>query len=169
MSEPGLRALTLRQPWASLIAVGGLQYATQPAPAPADSVDKPLAIYASTAAVPAAVPEPMERALAKVELKAEELPTAAFVAVVTMHDSFPAEEVARGLVAKHAPNMPDELHLGNFEPGMWAWRFAARRNLLEPVGYRRPPEHTEALWEVPTPILDRLRAAYVAGREVAHA
>lgn len=159
MPERPLHALTLRQPLASLLVLGHKVYDTHPIKPPAGAVGQPLAIFAHPKSPPTST-EALTNLMRLAGLDRVEVPLGAFVGIVTMHEAKPADEVARGLLVKAAPNMPDEMHIGNFEPGVWAWRFGNRR-AINPVPWRGDSTPGgDGLWEVPTTLLQPLRDAY---------
>lgn len=152
-----LHALTLHQPWASLLVAGEKKYETRVDPPPAEAIGRPIAIYANGREVLDTLGAFIEEALQRADLAPDELPLGAIIAIATLHEPFPAEEVARGLVAKAGGDYPHELHLGNFEPEMTAWRFGG----WCPIKPVICPGNT-GLWQLPLPIIERVREAYRA-------
>lgn len=153
-----LHALTLHQPWASLLVAGEKTYETRVEPPPAEAIGQPIAIYASGRPAPGTLTVFIEEALERASLAPDELVCGAIIAIATLHESFPALEVSRGLVAKAAGQYPHELHLGNFDPEMTAWRFGGWCP-IEPVIC----PGNSGLWQLPLPIIERVRDAYRAG------
>lgn len=142
----GLKALTLWQPWASLIAMGLKQYETRDWPPPATSIGGLLAIHA--AARP--IDESGERvwldalSLAYQEGKLtdkstvpllHQLPLGKVVAIAKlegchrMKHGGPVESFSTRICDKSEL----ELMVGLWQPGRWAWELSNVRPLLEPV------------------------------------
>lgn len=137
-----LLAITLWQPWATLLALGLKKYETRSWPTPGFAIGQPCAIHA-------AVRKPrydecneeIISALANRDVRAlEELPLGAIVAVSTFQEAAPAEEIAKGLRVVGG----DELAFGDFTPGRFAWRFS-RMTPIQPV----EAKGMQQVWRVP--------------------
>lgn len=139
-----MKALTIWQPWATLIAHGHKQYETRSWPPPVELHGRMLAIHAAKAD-----PEPLPTYdLLDDDL---ELPLGKVVAVATLSASF---RCGSGMMPVSIS--PKEWELGDFSPSRYAWRLDGVIALPEPVpcrGYQR-------IWQVPEAaalaILDQL-------------
>ena len=125
-----VKALSLTQPWASLVATGAKRIETRTWPT---RYRGPLAIHASMR-FPAA-----ERALARTHpfsdaiSDPDALPRGAVIAVVDLVDCIRTEEaLRRGLVG------PREVFFGDYSAGRWAWILGGPRlwGFDEPAGGR---------------------------------
>lgn len=118
-----LQAITLRQPWAALVACGAKRYETR---SWATRHRGPLAIHASArwrAADRALLAsEPWRSALGPAPGAGVDLPLGRVLAVVQLTACVPT--------ASLAPGYPESV-FGDFAPGRWAWRLEGVR-LLEP-------------------------------------
>lgn len=118
-----LQVLTLRQPWAALVACGAKRYETR---SWATRHRGPLAIHASArwrAADRALLAlEPWRSALGPAPGAGVDLPLGRVLAVVQLTACVPT--------ASLAPGCPESV-FGDFSPGRWAWRLEGVR-LLEP-------------------------------------
>lgn len=117
-------AMTLWQPWASLVALGLKPYETRDRPAPHRLRGQRIAIHAALRkpAFGDITPE-IHQAIASATGNMtwfELLPYGAVVCTVTLEDVFPASAVA-----------PDPF--GDYGPGRWAWRLTDVRPLRPPV------------------------------------
>lgn len=159
MAEP-MRALSLWQPWATLIALGAKAIETRPW---ATRYRGPIAIHAAkrwTGDLAAICHLPrFDRVLSR-----QVMPLGGVVAVADLVECW---EIGRhGLSAGAARrDLPegDERHFGDYGVGRFAWELSRIRPLQEPV----PLRGRQGLWklsrEEEAEILDR------AAREVAHA
>jgi len=147
-----MKALSLWQPWATLVVAGAKRWETRSwkwrGPIPLR-----IAIHASANAprdVAAATdPERFRQTLRTLGMDPLTLETGAILGVVTVTACLPTPEV-RDLLP------PDELAFGDYGPGRWAWR------LLEPAVLPRPVRCKGALglwdltWEVEKAVLLQL-------------
>ena len=128
-----MKALTLRQPWASLVAAGAKRWETR---SWATRYRGPLAIHAAAGWRPVDVAHvPWPAALAMRVEDWERLPRGTVVAIAELVECLPAEAVA--------PGAPEAL-FGDFAPGRWAWRLEGVRSLDPPV----PARGRLGLWEI---------------------
>src|SRR5437660_260684 len=124
-----MRALTVAQPWASLIVLGVKRLETRPW---RTEYRGPLLIHAARA-FPAAARtlcrgDPFRSLLAAAGLDAAGLPLGAVVGGVELLDCVRVEDLPE----------PDagEAALGDFGPGRWVWRLAEPRCRLQPFPAR---------------------------------
>jgi hypothetical protein len=164
-----VKALTLTQPWATLVATGAKRIETRSWPT---GFRGPLAIHAAKGFPPSAralcIEQPFAAALRRAGYHglgllapAKVLPLGAIIAavelvdVVRIGDSLPVDVFSRFMVA------PDEGAFGDYTPGRYAW-------LLNPIGdplVRTQPlpepipcRGALGLWNVPDdllPLIDR--------------
>ena len=148
-----MNALTLHQPWASLIAAGVKSCETRHWAAPKADWNTLIGIHAG-----ARTDQDFRRRDTEVLrcLGNEPLPTKAIVAIARLHDCVPTETLAPG---------PLEEHFGDLTPGRYAWRLTDIHPLSEPVpvaGHHKvwtvPPEAvalilSRLLPELPVPLL----------------
>lgn len=143
-----IKALTVWQPWASLIAHGVKVFETR---SWATKWRGPLAIHAAGRwgrDIDMLVQRPPYPALlAGLELRAETLPLGCVVCVVDLIDVIPARDVLVRI-------SDGERRLGDFRPGRFAWELGNVRLLKEPV-YAKG---TQGLWwwDVPDGLGKRL-------------
>lgn len=129
-----MKALTIRQPWASLLAHGIKRYESRTW---ATSYRGPLLIHAGLGRVSIDPQSPLDRFLATA-LPSESLPRGAFIAIADLVAIHRADSIA--------PFWPEEL-LSNFQPGGYLWEVAHPRLLARPL----PARGALSLW---TPALD---------------
>ena len=122
----GVKALTLTQPWASLVALGFKRVETR---SWRTSYRGPLAIHAAKS-FPASARQfaAEERAIGRLPGR---IPRGAIICTVELIDCRPAQDVALEVSGL-------ERHLGDFAWGRWAWLFApdSLRVLEEPIASR---------------------------------
>lgn len=128
-----MKALTLHQPWASLIAAGVKSCETRHWAAPKADWGTLIGIHAG-----ARTDQDFRRRDTEVLrcLGDDTLPTKAIVAVARLHDCVLTETLIPG---------PLEEHFGDYTPGRYAWRLADIQPLTEPV----PVPGHHKLWTVP--------------------
>lgn len=137
-----MKALSVQQPWASLIGCGAKRYETR---SWATSYRGPLAIHAS-AGFPRRARALLDdaacaRALARVlapsgSPSAAALPLGCVIAIAMLADCVPTVPLADGL-------QPEERAFGDYAPGRWAWRLEGVCLLPEPV----PARGRLGLWQ----------------------
>jgi hypothetical protein len=149
-----VKALSLWQPWASLVALRLKKYETRSWRPPVGRVPLRLAIHAAKAA-----PHPLERDQSLLERLEQHgyafeprhapllrLPRGAVIAVVDV------VEVERTMIIGErlrAEGNLDELAAGDYGPGRFAWRLENVRRLRIPMPYRG----MQGLFEVPDEFL----------------
>lgn len=141
-----MKALTLTQPWASLVAQGHKTIETR---SWRTSYRGPLVIHAAKGYPrDAQLFASTEAALGRLPHR---IPRAAAVAVVEMVACLPTEELNLEISGL-------ERHLGDYGPGRWGWVFDPAKLFVfpEPVPY----SGALGLWEfparmIPTPVLPR--------------
>lgn len=123
--------ITVRQPWATLLAYGRKEFETRSWPL---HYRGPLAIHASS------MLHPDDRIWAREDVDigrilqelgyadVTQLPVGAVLAVGTVVDCVPTADLRYLTRTERA--------LGDFSPGRWAWRFARMNRLREPVPAR---------------------------------
>ena len=118
-----MKAITLTQPWASLVALGYKRVETRSWPT---RYRGPLAIHAAKG-FPAWARQFAEEERAIGRLPAR-IPLGATICTVELVDCRPTQEVALEISGL-------ERHLGDYAPGRWAWLFdpASLQVLEEPI------------------------------------
>lgn len=165
-----MKALTLTQPWATLVAIGAKTIETR---SWRTSHRGWLAIHAAKAmpreAIELCITEPFASVLSEHARTPADLPRGAFVAVALLEDITPTDPDADrgcrfGSLQEEDPETVAELTRagwwydggipvahwpqkawGNFEPGRWAWFLEDVEQLNPPVPYRG----AQGLWDVP--------------------
>lgn len=164
-----MKALTIWQPWASLLACGAKQYETR---SWATSYRGPIAIHAAkknvidTMLIPEQVKDEMKKYVGAIAgTKWENLPTGAVIAtaelvnvryivnhpgldmVLAKHINVGAESMTTD---KHDPDFgvyvvpsDQELAFGDWTPGRYAWELANVKILPKPI----PVKGKQGLWE----------------------
>jgi hypothetical protein len=152
-----VKALSLWQPWASLIApparadddrpvVGGKRVETRGWPAPRWLIGERIAIHASkreselwlclTDPFSVYVPEP------------EDLPRGYLIAHARLDR---CSEMTEEAIARLEVEQPHEYAFGLYEPGRFAWVLRDVRRLVDPIPYRG----RQKLFDVPDELTDR--------------
>jgi hypothetical protein len=133
----GMKALTLTQPWATLVALGYKRVETR---SWRTQYRGPIAIHAAKG-FPAEAREfaEVERAIGRVPAR---IPRGAVVCIIDLVDCQPTEDVALRISGL-------ERHLGDYTSGRWAWLFDpdSRRMFSEPIAARG----ALSLWEWANP------------------
>jgi activating signal cointegrator 1 len=117
-----IKALSLWQPWASLMAAGVKRHETRGWSTPYRG---PLAIHAAKTLDEAGAPEDLCIAVFGRHWRAA-MPLGAVVAIGDLRGCLPAAEVAPRTTRA-------DREAGNFTPGRWAWRIDDVRPLAEPI------------------------------------
>ena len=128
-----MKALTLTQPWATLVALGHKAVETR---SWRTSYRGPIAIHAAKGfPAYARTFAEEERAIGRLPLR---IPRGAIVCTIDLVNCRPTEDVALHLSGL-------ERHLGDYTPGRWAWLFdpASLRTLNDPLAARG----AQRLWE----------------------
>jgi hypothetical protein len=124
-----MKAITLQQPWASLVVLGAKCYETRSWPTRHRGM---LLIHAGRAFPETqrklAGSEPFRSALAQRGIEApDDLPLGAILGAVAVSACLPADKVKPG---------PMELAFGDFGPGRWAWKLSDPCRLPNPISYK---------------------------------
>jgi len=132
-----MKAITLFQPWASLIAIGAKTIETR---SWFTAYRGPLAIHAAKKVAP--TDDPYYRSvLAAAGLTYEALPYGVIVATCRLADCWQ-------ITAANCPCYP-EFAFGDFRSGWFAWKLADIKPLSEPV----PARGHHGLWNLKTPLI----------------
>lgn len=155
-------AITIRQPWASLLAAGIKQYETRNWPPYQGMVGAPIAIHAgkSTAGLrdyswqPPAAGLPMgwrDRTLLSLGARPghehEDLPFGAIIAVATLAYVIATDSPMADSIST------EERALGDWQPGRFAWRLDNPRLLAEPI----PCQGQQRIFHVEHPALEFIK------------
>ena len=128
-----MKALTLHQPWASLIAVGAKTTETRSWKAPHSLWGELLAIHAG---------KKEDRDFRETDcdvvhfLGADPTPKGSVVAIARLKDCIPTQQSWPGTL---------EAHFGDYSFGRWAWRLADVQPLAQPVVMTGQ----QGLWRIP--------------------
>ncbi|MEF2247727.1 ASCH domain-containing protein [Paenibacillus sp. IITD108] len=143
-----MRAITLIQPWATLIALGEKRFETR---SRRTHIRGPLAIHAGKKIDREACErEPIKSTLAKHGYTADNLPTGVVVAVAELKDSFVIHpDYIGGAVMLHSETrkthfstLNKEFEFGWFEQGRYAWELANVQQLPEQI----PAKGQQGFW-----------------------
>lgn len=132
-----VKALSLLQPWATLIAIGAKTIETR---SWATKYRGPLAIHASKGLPKKGLPwhESFDKALAETGINGlMECPRGAVIATCKLVDCVKTEVIAGALQGTN------ELMFGDYEPGRYAWILEDIKPLPEPI----PAKGMLGLWE----------------------
>ena len=146
-----MKAITLWQPWASLVALRAKRYETR---SWATSYRGPLAIHAAKKPISSILPliDAYTKQLMEVNLIAfaesfapdagivgfDSLPLGCIVATCELRGVYPVEDVYHRLY-----ELPNESHFGDFSAGRFAWRLTDVVCLDKPI----PARGAQRLWE----------------------
>ncbi|AZK46411.1 ASCH domain-containing protein [Paenibacillus lentus] len=147
-----MKAITIHQPWATLIALGEKRFETRTWDT---NYRGPIAIHAGKQIDQYACEEPeIKAALAKHEFKASNLPTGAVIAVCELAGSYQIyDTIDNGTHIVRCPNdrydfdkveyiRRPERNFGWWESGSYAWELDNVRMLSEPI----PAKGMQRLW-----------------------
>src|SRR5690606_18387977 len=127
-----MKAITIHQPWATLIAIGAKRFETR---SWATKYRGPLAIHAAKKIDVGACREDVIRpVLAEYGYHVDNLPTGAIVAVSTLKDCIKSVETwTDGYVLENGAYVySPEYEFGDFKPGRFAWELTDVKQ-IEPV------------------------------------
>jgi hypothetical protein len=119
-----MKALTLTQPWATLVVRGYKRFETR---GWSTNYVGPLAVHAAVCVSGEA--KELWREMEQEGVIPRSLPLGAIVGLCQIVSCSPTEEVSRNLSAL-------ELALGDYTPGRWAFELAAPSELEKPVSVR---------------------------------
>lgn len=134
-----MKALTIWQPWATLIAIGAKQYETRSWSTEYRGL---LAIHAAKR--PIMLRELNREILTTLEQRdqsLDQLPLGSVLAVARLIDVVPVEQVVT-LAATDQRIANEELYFVNYAPGRYAWKLELVRVAPEPV----PAQGAQGLW-----------------------
>lgn len=142
-----VKALTLWQPWATLIAIGAKKIETR---SWSTSYRGPLAIHAAKRwkedqSAICGLP-PFKSRLEKWGYRKDNLPLGSVLAVVDLVEVYEIGEQVRGgelLRRIRGDDWLDELHFGDYTIGRYAWVLESVKRLAEPI----PARGRLALWD----------------------
>jgi len=144
-----LRAVSLTQPWATLVAIGAKTFETRSWPT---YYRGPLLIHAAKGFPGNAralcymdsFSETLQRAGYK---RASELPTGALIGIVTLVECISTADALEGIdAAEHA--------FGNYGRGRFAWKLTEAVKLVQPI----PCRGALGLWKAPEEIVESLKS-----------
>lgn len=139
MQQRTMKALSLWQPWATLIAIRAKQYETRHW---STNYRGPLAIHAAKRPVKEDEITPTIRAVLADNGEAwDRLLLGKVLCIVRLVDVVPTEEVIERVYRGEVPTM--ELHFGNYAPGRYAWELEMLR--VAP-GAGIPARGAQGLW-----------------------
>jgi hypothetical protein len=135
-----MKAITLHQPWASLIAIGAKPFETRSWPPPRWLIGQRIAIHAGKKGWRDAIDEPMLRAFASAGYQYENMPLGAVVCTARLAGAYRLSREIGGH-AGIAEMLPKSARLanvraddfGDYSPGRWAW-------MLDEIAARLPPD-----------------------------
>lgn len=134
-----MRCLTIRQPWATLIALGEKQFETR---SWRTAYRGDLAIHAGLRIDKAACGlEPYKSVLARHGLTADDLTTGAIIATGRLTGCY---EVTSGMAEENWPG-GNEFAFGDYSEGRFAWKLQDVRPLEQPI----PAKGRLSFWEYP--------------------
>ena len=144
-----MKAITLWQPWASLIAAGAKTIETRTWSPPHSLIGQPLAIHAAMTLVePTYFPELVAAAVARAlgDHWQRSIPTGAVLAVVTLAaaeqvDSKASNAPPYNPQARNADENNENL-FGDYTPGRWMWQL----HLIEKFNPPLPAKGRQGLW-----------------------
>ena len=146
-----MKALSLWQPWATLIAIGAKRVETR---SWSTSYRGPVAIHAAKKqdydSLAMCLEQPFRSALIAGGIRyPKEMPFGAIVAVVNLDK---CAHIVNGWRPR-VPHCPHEVDFGDYTEGRWAWDLHAVRPLKEPVVC----SGAQGLWDVGPGIEARVR------------
>ncbi len=150
---PNLRALSVKDPWATLIAIGAKQIETR---SYRTRYRGPISIHSSKAFrredQEFCSQEPVCSALERAGIYSPAgIPRGGIIAVAEIVGCDRVPDVSDW--ERYVPDQP-ERSFGFYFPGRWMWRLANVRRLAEPV----PSRGLLGLWRLPTPVIEAVAA-----------
>ena len=147
-----MKALSLTQPWATLVAIGAKHVETR---SWSVSYRGPIAIHASKGfpreAIECCFVSPFNTALKAGGINVpNDLPRGAIVAVATLRGCYPTTNFSASNTSDgHLRISENELAFGDYSPGRYGWAFVNIRKLAEPIQCRG----ALGLWDVPFDVI----------------
>ncbi|WP_374019028.1 ASCH domain-containing protein [Paenibacillus thiaminolyticus] len=137
-----MKAITIIQPWATLIALGEKNFETR---SWATKHRGPIAIHAGKKVDREACEmEPIKSTLAEYGYTADELPTGAVVAIAELTECWSVSRCLRGdiILERDGGNEMREEAFGYYDDGRYAWEIEAKKWLEVPI----PAKGQQGLW-----------------------
>lgn len=143
-----MKALTLTQPWATLVMLGAKRLETRGWPAPDFMAGQQLAIHAGKNLAPVGGEKglrmlcarpPFRKALFGPQtpyLGAHDLPRGAVLCVVTVNACVATDSIDFDAPPSWLDPAPDEVSFGDYTAGRWAWSLTDLDVLAEPLEAR---------------------------------
>ena len=136
---PQMKALSLWQPWATLIAIGAKRYETR---SWLTSYRGLLAIHAAKRPIVGTELNPAIRAVLDHHgTPPNDLPLGAVLCVVRLVEVVPSEQVIARAQSDKRVRL-EELNYGNYAPGRYAWKMEIVKVAPEPI----PAKGAQGLW-----------------------
>jgi len=138
-----MKAITIWQPWATLIAIGAKRFETRSWPTKHRG---PLAIHAAKKVdVEACKEEYIQSVLLEHGYHIDNLPTGEIVAISTLKDCVKSVDTwTDGYVLENGVYVySPEYELGDFTPGRFAWELTDTKQLQESI----PAKGQQGLWD----------------------
>jgi activating signal cointegrator 1 len=157
-----IKAITLWQPWATLMAIGAKRFETR---SWATSYKGPIAIHAAKRPINRMeINDRMRLVLRERGPKPADIPLGQVVAIGYLRKIYPTSHqgtVMAGTIAVHLPPLPNsqEASFGDWSHGRFAWLITDIWSLVEPV----PARGRQQLWSWQLP--DDLVEEYAAWRQ----
>ncbi len=150
-----MKALTLTQPWATLIALGEKRLETRGWPAPDFMAGQRLAIHAGSNLVPVGGERGLRELCARPPfrdalfgygtpyLAASALPRGEVLCIVTVNACVKTETIDFAAPPSWLDPARNEVSFGDYTAGRWAWSLSDLEVLPEPI----PARGRQKLWE----------------------
>lgn len=164
-----MRAISLWQPWASLMAWGIKHNETRGRRMPATLIDSFTAIHAAKKRVPfhsldRTLRDIIGRECTRRNISYHQLPAGKIVAAVRFKTDQPSDIMAASLMEKATPEAIEEYICGNYEPGRFAWISVEPFELCRPIPVKgkqgimllSPEETMEVTRDVTQQIITRI-------------
>lgn len=153
-----MKALTLTQPWASLVATGAKRIETR---SWTTSYRGVIAIHAAKGfpndCRELCASQPFLRELTRAGLSMPELPRGAIVALARLTSVERTETIVRMVDGGVGGLLPHELDFGDYTPGRYAWLLDCVLPLKEPL----PCVGALGLWTIPSDVEAALGRSHV--------
>jgi hypothetical protein len=145
-----MKALSLWQPWATLIAIGAKEFETRHWAAPKRLIGQRIAVHAAkrTSELHIATTYPFQPQLAAAGEHPDQLPLGAIVATAVVADCW---QMTQDLIDAAGEI---EQAFGHWELGRYAWRMTDVVQLAVPIAARG----AQGVWDVPFELAGQLHA-----------